>query len=168
MIIGGVAVISRGVGRHTVDIDSTISGEGLSLETLLAALAGQEIVPRGEGAENLARRSHVLLAKHSPSAITLDISLAWLPFELEALAVATSEDFEGVSIRVARAEDLVIYKAIAWRERDREDIEQLLSLWGERINLARVRGWIQQFAEILEVPERIEEFEKLVRRAQGT
>ena len=167
MIIGGVAVILRGVGRHTVDIDSTIAGEGLAIDSLLAALAEQAIVPRAKGAEDLARRSHVLLVKHSPTEIPLDISLAWLPFELEALDVATEEDFGGVPIRAARAEDLVIYKVIAWRARDREDAEQLLSLWGEQIDVTRVRDWVRQFAEVLEVPERIEEFETLVRRAKG-
>jgi hypothetical protein len=35
-------------------------------------------------------------------------------FELDALARASVVDFRGVPVRVATAEDLVVYKALAW------------------------------------------------------
>jgi hypothetical protein len=40
---------------------------------------------------------------------------------------------------VATAGDLVVYKAIAARERDRSDIERLLELHGSAIDLTAVR-----------------------------
>jgi predicted nucleotidyltransferase len=46
------------------------------------------------------------------------VSLAWLDFEREALARASVVDFGGVRVRVAEAEDLVVFKAVAWRDRD--------------------------------------------------
>lgn len=65
---------------------------------------------------------------------------------------------------VATPEDLVIYKALAWRDRDRYDIEQLLTLHEERIDLDRVRTFVREFAEILGTPERIPEFERMLQK----
>ncbi len=39
MIIGGIAVIARGVPRQTVDIDATIWGEAITVDRLVAELA---------------------------------------------------------------------------------------------------------------------------------
>jgi len=69
-----------------------------------------------------------------------------------------------VKISVATPEDLVIYKALAWRDRDRYDIEQLLTLHGDRIDLERVRTFIRELAQILDAPERVPEFERLVQK----
>ncbi len=62
----------------------------------------------------------------------------------------------------------MVYKAVAWRDRDKEDIERLLLLHAKDIDLGRVRDLVRQFAEALEEPKRIEEFETLVRRTLGT
>ncbi|MFW6012464.1 MAG: hypothetical protein ACOC92_02005, partial [bacterium] len=64
-------------------------------------------------------------------------------------------------------EDLIVYKAVAWRDRDKEDIERLLLLHAEQVDLARVRELVAQFATALDEPERLEQFETLVRRALG-
>lgn len=90
-----------------------------------------------------------------------------LPFEREALSRASTVDFGALTIPVAQAEDLVVYKAVAWRDRDKEDIERLLLLHGGEIDLGRVRDLVRHFAEALGEPERLEGFETLVRRALG-
>jgi hypothetical protein len=72
-----------------------------------------------------------------------------------------------VALPIARAEDLVIYKAVAWRERDRSDIERLLVAHGDHIDLTRVRRVVREFAGALDEPERIGEFDRLVERATG-
>jgi predicted nucleotidyltransferase len=87
-----------------------------------------------------------------------------LPFEEEALRAANRLDLAGTDVPVARAEDLIIYKAVAWRDRDRGDIEGLLKLHGPIIDLERVRRIIAEFAEALGLPDRMEEFDQLVDR----
>lgn len=165
MIIGGLAVIAHGVARHTVDIDATVWAEGLDLDELLGALGKHAIVPRMADAREFARQTQVLLLRHEPSGTPLELSLAWLPFEREALEQATEVDFGGVSCRVARPADLVVYKAIAWRERDRADIDRLLRLH-PGLPLDAVRRQIAQFAEALDEPERLREFDALVARSR--
>jgi len=63
-------------------------------------------------------------------------------------------------------EDLVIYKALAWRDQDRSDIERLFVLHGQGMDLEKIRGLVSEFARILGEPQRVEEFEALLRRAR--
>jgi len=46
----------------------------------------------------------VLLLRHEPTATPVEVSLAWLPLEREALDRATIEDFAGIAVPVASAE----------------------------------------------------------------
>jgi hypothetical protein len=43
MIIGGIAVIARGVRRFTADIDAAVRGDQVDVDTLLASLAKKRI-----------------------------------------------------------------------------------------------------------------------------
>lgn len=164
MLIGGLAVIARGVPRDTDDIDATVWAPELDLGDLLAVLRDEEIVGRIPDVEAFARRNQVLLLQHEPTRSPLEISLAWLPFEREALARAETLLLGEARVPVAVAEDLVVYKVVAWRDRDRADVERLLSVHSGSIDLDRVRDLVRQFAQALEEPERIGEFERLVDR----
>ena len=168
MIIGGIAVIARGVPRLTVDADATVWGEQVELEDLVQILGQHQIVPRIQDALNFARQRQVLLLRHEPSGTPIEVSIAWLPFEKEALGKATLVPFAGTEIPVATPEDLVIYKALAWRDQDRYDIERLIVLYGNSIDLERIRSFVAQFSEILEDPQRVQEFNQLVQRALGS
>lgn len=167
MLIGGLAVIVRGVTRDTDDVDATIWAPELDLGVLLGELRNEHIVGRISDVEAFARAHQVLLLRHESSGTPLEISLAWLPFEEEAMTRAETVKLGDMSIPVALAEDLVVYKAVAWRDRDQADIERLLLLHSDAIHIERVRGIVRQFAEALEEPERIEQFDALVRRIQG-
>lgn len=76
MIIGGIAVIARGVRRFTADIDAAIRGDGIAIPSLLRGFAKRRIVPRIDDAERFAAENLVLLLKHVPSGVELDVSLA--------------------------------------------------------------------------------------------
>jgi hypothetical protein len=164
MVIGGVAVIARGVARLTDDVDATVVGADFDLDTAVAVLSRHEIVPRVEDAIAFARQRQVLLLRHVPSGTPLDLSLAWLSFEIEAIERADRLDLGGVEAPVATTDDLLIYKAIAWRPRDREDIERLMAA-GHAIDLARVQATVELLSDALEEPERAIRFADLVRRA---
>lgn len=164
MLIGGIAVIARGVARVTTDVDATVRAQDLDLDRLVAILAEHEIDGRIPDLVPFARENQVLLLRHVPTGTPIEVSLAWLPFEEEALARAEAIELSDRSVPVARAEDLVIYKAVAWRDRDRADVERLLVQHGEDIDLERVRRIVKAFAEALEEPERIDELEAVIRR----
>ena len=105
------------------------------------------------------------LGLHEASGTPIDVSLAWLPFEEEALEASVACDYAGVEIRVPRAEDLLIYKLVALRARDVDDAEGLLLLHGTTMNLGRVRETVRQFAAVLDDSERPQVLERLIRKA---
>ena len=164
MLIGGVAVIARGVRRLTADVDATLRGEGVALETLLRQLSTVRIQPRIGDALRFARKNQVLLLRHEPSGIDVDLSLASLPFESEALDRSERLVVGKRRVPVATAGDLVVYKAIAARERDRSDIERLLELHGPDMDLAAVVRSVEEIADALERPELVIELERLIRK----
>src|SRR5688572_20149655 len=85
MIIGGIAVIAHGVRRMTTDIDAVVLGDRAKPAELLRTLARADIEPRIPDAEAFANRNLVLLLRHAPTGIDLDVSLAWSSFERDAL-----------------------------------------------------------------------------------
>jgi hypothetical protein len=166
MIIGGIAVIAAGVPRQTIDVDATVLGRGATVDEVVAAFAQQGISPRISNALEFARERQVLLLKHDATGVTAEVSFAWLPFEEEALARATAIDLSGQMVRVAIPEDLIVYKAAAWRDRDRSDIERLLSLHFDAIDLQRVRALIVEIAAALDDPARVDAFDQIVARVR--
>ena len=70
----------------------------------------------------------------------------------------------GVSLRVATPEDLVVLKALMQGDRDRADIERVLLVHAVDVKLAQVRRLVGVFAEAVEEPERIGDFDAQVRR----
>jgi len=165
MLIGGLAVIARGFPRTTRDIDVTVRGGEVDLADLLRAFERGGFEARIADAVAFAGRSQVLLLRHAATQIELDVSLGWLSFELEAIAAAEPLTIGGVRLPVARAEDLVVYKAVAWRPQDQQDIERLLGLHGGDIDLARVRCIVRQLAEALDDPDRLRELDRIIERA---
>jgi predicted nucleotidyltransferase len=166
MLIGGIAVVARGVRRLTDDVDATVWGEGVVLEELFDRLASQRIVPRIANAGAFARRNQVLLARHEPSGVDIDLSLAWLSFESAALDRADQIAIGRQRVRVATATDLIIYKAIAARERDLSDIERLLEIHGSTIDLRRARRTVAELGGILERPELLQGLERLAKKSR--
>lgn len=166
VVIGGIAVIARGVPRVTRDIDIAFSGGDVTLQRLADEFADVGIVARIEDAVAFATESQVLLLRHAETGVDVDVSLAWLPFEMEAMAAAGPAKVGGVTLQVAQPEDLVIYKAIAWRPQDQQDVERLLVLHGARMDLARVRWHVGELGEAME-QDRLSDLEVVIRRVLG-
>lgn len=152
MVIGGIAVIAHGVQRMTTDIDAVIQGDRVRTSALLATLRRHRIVPRVDDAEAFAAANLVLLARHLPTQIDLDLSFGWTAFERDALASRATRPYGTVSIPMARVEDLLVFKAIAGRSRDVDDAVTLLTLY-PRIDLSAVQRRVTEPAELAEAPE---------------
>ena len=168
MIIGGIAVIARGVPRLTRDVDATVAGGTMELPALLAVLRAHELVPRIDDAPAFAAANQVVLLRHEPSGVDVDLSIAWLPFERDALAASELLDLAGTRVAVARAEDLIIYKTVAFRPQDQQDIERLLVLHRRSIDLDRVRRIVGEFAAALDEPERVAALDRIIRRTTAS
>jgi hypothetical protein len=167
MIIGGIAVILQGVPRVTRDVDATVDASTGTLEDVAKHFEAHGITTRIADALEFARTSQVLLLKHESSGVDVDLSLAWLPFEKEAIAARERISRGRLSADIATPEDLVIYKAVAWRPQDQQDVERLLALHAQRIDLSRVRRIVGELAEALDESERVAQLDEVIRRAVG-
>ncbi len=152
MVIGGIAVIARGVRRFTSDIDAAIRGDQVSVSAAIKALAKRRIVPRIPNAEAFARDNLVLLLRHASSDVEFDVSFAWTQFEHEAIGAATTARFGATKAPMAQAEDLVVFKAIAGRGKDHDDAVALLTLYPDA-NLMRIRSRVKALAELADAPQ---------------
>lgn len=163
VIVGGVAVSFLGRPRFTQDIDALAILSEQAWESALAAAPAYGIVPRIENPIEFARRTRVLLLRHTPSAIDIDVILGGLAFEQSAVEHGRVSKVSGVSVRLPRVEDLLIMKAIAHRPQDMQDIEGLLDAHPEA-NLDSVRKWVREFATATSMSDLIDDFERLVER----
>lgn len=163
MVIGGVAVSLLGRPRATRDIDAVVWLESERWKGFLEASEEHGFVPRVKNVLEFARQNRVLLMHHRPSRIDIDISFGALPFEKEAIQRAVEKRIRGVPIVLPTPEDLTIMKAVAHRPRDLADIEAILDAHPD-LNLKRVRRWLREFATALEMPELLDDIERLVRR----
>ena len=165
MVIGGAAVIALGVPRSTAAVDATILAE--DPEELVATFRSERIVGREADLVELARTYRVLHMVHEPSGVPVDVSLASLPFEEAAIARRQIVRFERVAIPVPRAEDLIVYKLIAARRRDLDDVEMLLVIHGETVDVARVRKVVGEFCEVLEDSSRLRALDDVLKRVRA-
>lgn len=131
--IGGLAVLRWGEVRMTQDVDLCLltgfGGEGPYIRELVAAF--QSRIP---DAAAFAIENRVLLLKAS-NAVAVDISLAALPYEKGMIERASAFEFApGCSLLTCSAEDLVVLKAFADRERDRADVTGIIMRQQQRLN----------------------------------
>ncbi|MGH8291340.1 MAG: nucleotidyltransferase [Steroidobacteraceae bacterium] len=161
MVIGGVAASVLGRPRLTQDIDAlAILPEG-DWENAVDAAAQFGIVPRIPDVLDFARRSRVLLLRHTKSGIDLDITMGGLQFEQSAVENSVVHEIGGLSVRLPRIEDLLVMKAIARRPKDLEDIRGLL-VAHPGANIAAARRWVREFAASTGMSDMLEEFDRLV------
>lgn len=166
MIVGGIAASILGRPRATRDIDALAVVPDDQWTQLVGSAGAHGILPRIENPVEFARRTRVLLLRHTESGIDIDIILSGLPFEADAVSRATIHDLSGVRVRLPQVEDLLIMKAVAHRPQDLRDIEGLLDVF-PTADVESVRRWVQDFATAAELPNLPEEFEKLLAQRES-
>jgi len=161
MIIGGVAASVLGRPRLTRDVDAlAVLPEADWAEAI--RLAPQfNILSRIDNALQFAKRSRVLLMRHTTSGIDVDLTFGELPFERAAVANCENHDVGGIRVRLPRVEDLLVMKAIARRPKDLEDLQGLLAAHPE-LDVASARRWIREFAIAMSMPDMLREFDALL------
>jgi hypothetical protein len=149
--------------RTTRDVDALIrleEGEWLGFVT---AGASRGFEPRIANAVEFARQSRVLLMRHGPSSIPVDLILAAIAFEFSVIDHAVWQSVGRIRLRLPVPQDLVIMKAVAGRPRDVADLEGLLDA-NPAMDLDQVRVSLEAFAEALEAPELVSDFDRLRQR----
>lgn len=159
-LIGGLAVSLQAEPRFTEDVDVVVWIDDDRWPRLIEEASAFGITPRRADVLAFAARTRVLLLQHA-SGVPIDVSCGALPFEEELIADAAPVETGPVVVRVARPAHLLVMKAVANRPRDWADIESLLRQC-PALDTTEARRRVREFAEALEMPEIIEQFDRVV------
>lgn len=124
-IIGGLALQFWGEQRLTKDVDITLltgfGGEEVYIDALLTKFTG-----RIDDARTFALQKRVLLLQ-SANRVGIVVSLGAFPFEERMTNNAVYKEYlPNISLKICTAEDLIILKAFAARDKDWIDISTIL------------------------------------------
>lgn len=150
--IGGLAIQRWGETRLTRDADcSLLTGFGDEekfVDPLLAYFEASR--PR---AREIALQNRVLFLQAS-NGIHLDVALSAIPFEKQCIARSTLwEARPGLKLRLCSAEDLVVHKAYANRDRDWIDLEGVLLSQRDKLDFIRIFDDLRPLIELKDRPD---------------
>jgi len=161
MIIGGVAASLLGRPRFTADIDAVVLIEDKELSNLLKAATHLGFKARVQDAVGFAKKNRVLLLKHRQTGINVDLSLGLLPFEKEAVKRSKRFKIANITFNLPTPEDLIIFKAVAHRPIDIDDIREIVKIHA-KVNRMYIKKIVKEFARALEMPEIWEDIESIL------
>lgn len=162
-VIGGVAASLLGRPRATRDVDLLTIPLDRDWQALVDGAAKFKILPRIDDVMSFAEESRVLLMRHEPSAVDVDVSLGSLPFEHDLVARALVLNAGGLSLPVPTPGDLITLKAMAGRPRDLIDIEGVLDAHPD-LDTGPAVEEVTRFAKLLAMPELATALVELIRR----
>jgi hypothetical protein len=147
--IGGLAVQRWGEPRLTLDIDCTVltgfGGEAPYVDEMLRTFEGRVAEPRTFAL------THRVLLLYGPSRVPADVALGAMPFEERCIARASPFDIgSDASLLTCSAEDLIVFKVFAGRDRDWLDVEGIILRQGLTLSIASI--W-QELTPLLELKE---------------
>ena len=130
--IGGLATIRWGEPRLTRDIDLTILARFGHEEPVVDVLLDR-FRARLDDAREFAIRNRVALLSAS-NGVPVDVALGALDFEERAVQRASAWDTGEVSLLTCSADDLVVHKVFAGRDRDWADVAGIVIRQGSSLD----------------------------------
>lgn len=139
VLIGGVA---RGVwapARNTVDVD--VLADTADLALVVAAAGAGGLVASAAEQQQLAAAgmARLRLPEHPTGRVRVDVLAATHPFYSRVVARSRVVDVDGMRVRVASAEDLVVLKVMAGRPQDTADVAAIVAAQGAALDRDLVR-----------------------------
>lgn len=162
VVIGGVAASLLGRPRLTHDVDALVVADETRWQELVERGVPFGFHPRLTDALAFAARARVLLMRHVPSGVDVDVTFGALRFEEEAVAHRTVVMVAGVALPLPTPEDLIIMKAVAHRPRDLSDIEAIFDAH-PGLDVERVRRWVREFARAADMPEIWDDLQRMLK-----
>jgi hypothetical protein len=159
--IGGVALQRWGEPRLTQDADLTLltgfGAEESFADRLLAHFAGRRVDTR-----EFALRHRVLLIQ-TDTGIAVDVAFGGVPFEERSVERASPWLWTtGHTLTTCSAEDLIIHKVFAGRDRDWGDVESVLVRQHVKLDLSLARRELKPLLELKGQPESMTKFDGLI------
>jgi hypothetical protein len=164
-VIGGLAVVAHGHARTTADIDLAVVAEPVDVDEILRDARSSGFEPRIHDAAAFARENLVLLLEHVVTRVPVDLSFALQPFEREAAEAAVVRHLGPVSLPVTPLGALIVYKMIASRPKDLDDVQALLAT-GRPFDAKVVMSTLRELDAVLDT-DRAGELKRLIATHRG-
>jgi hypothetical protein len=154
-VVGAVARNAWAPPRATTDLDLAVAARRSALDEAERALSelGYVLVRQHQVSPEEALPDLVVFRSERALPRQVDLLLAKTEFEKQVLARATPVEVSGRPILVATPEDLVVYKLLADRPRDRDDLEAVI-LTQERAGRGIDWSHIERWARYWEISDR--------------
>lgn len=151
--IGGIAVQRWSEPRFTHDADLTLLS-GFGDEELFVDLLLAQFRARSKGERIAALRNRVVRVRASND-VPLDIALGALPFEERTVARASGWKTHSpqTNLITCSAEDLIVHKAFAARDRDWLDLQGVLKRYGRNLKIDQIWDELRPLVLLKEEPE---------------
>ena len=161
-VIGGLALAQWDVARYTHDVDLKVLVPNNNYSSVRQSL--RSAFPDRARA-HLPENPYIVAVNISN--VIVDFLLALPGYEELIIERAVRSDLGELSAWVCSAEDLIIQKVAADREKDWLDIAALLKEQINKIDESYLDNLIAQFAEALEKPELLTKYHRLLAKAKS-
>jgi hypothetical protein len=166
-VFGAQAALLHGATRLTADVDVTVELLGHDLDALVASLRTAGFEPRVPDLAAFAARTQVVPMVHGASRMPVDLVVAGPGPEQTFLARVQRLVVEGVTIPVARAEDVVAMKLLAGRQKDFDDAAAILAAQGDAFDLDLARATLRALEQALDRSDLLPELQRALARARS-
>lgn len=156
MLMGGLATSVWAEPRATYDLDFVISADPTQLHALQTRLNkyGLKQIPKGTRTiQNLAYLTFLYQSRRTP--LYLDLFLARNEYQQVALSRRRPITFRGRKLFVISPEDLVLYKLIAGRGRDLDDVREILTSQLSITDFAYLKRWAKQLGVLTQLEDEL-------------
>jgi hypothetical protein len=166
-LFGAQAAILYGAARLTADVDVTVRlPSAVSAAGLVDVFRRHGFDPRFD-TPTFIERTRVMPLIHHRSSIPLDVVLGGPGLEDVFLERALTRDLDGVAIPVASAEDLIVMKILAGRDKDLDDVRSVIAAQGSTLDAGYVRDTLRSLEAALGQADLVPTFELALRRASS-
>lgn len=148
MVIGGYAVLYHAHARFTEDIDIVLGVDIDELDNVLKVVS-DNFIPSSENPEEFVKQTNVLPILEKESGIRIDLIFSFLPFERKAIEHSISTFVEDQSVNIIRADELIIYKLLAGRPRDMNDIRSIFNYQSDKLNIDKIEMHLNELSTAL-------------------
>lgn len=160
-VIGGLAVAVWGEPRLTRDVDMKVSLQRDEASRLLDLLTPDYTLLSREPERTL-RRMGILFVQDADG-LRLDLLLADTPFDVQVIQRARPVEIQpNLTIIVCTPEDLILYKMISTRPRDREDVRGIVRRQEKALDNAYILHWLRQFEQALDDSTLVTEYQRIL------
>jgi hypothetical protein len=161
--IGGLALQRWGEPRLTQDADLTLL-TGFGAEESFADPLLARFVGRRSDAREFALRHRVLLIQ-TVTGVAVDVAFGGVPFEERSVKRASPWRWATDHVlTTCSAEDLIIHKVFAGRDKDWGDVESVLIRQRVKLDLRLVREELKPLLELKGQPEAMTKLDELITR----